>query len=164
MNKNESLTALSQALKLEQEGRAFYLQAAEKTRDERGKALFLSLADDERLHAEMIQRQLHAVEGDGLYVPLPDVDVEAVDAGQELFPLDPPAMDEKLGRDPDDLQAIFLALENEIASYDLYRQAAVATEDRAGKTMYLWLASAERTHFDLLMSNYESLVDRGSWV
>ena len=27
--------------------------------------MFLSLADDERLHEEMIQRQLHAIEGDG---------------------------------------------------------------------------------------------------
>ena len=33
------------------------------------------LADDERLHADMIQRQLHAIEGDGVYVLLPNLQV-----------------------------------------------------------------------------------------
>ena len=50
-----------------------------------------------------------------------------------------------------------LALENEIKSYDLYRNAADETDDAAGKQMYTWLASAERSHFNMLMSNYEAL-------
>ena len=33
---DKALTALSQALKLEQEGRSFYLQAAERTADAQG--------------------------------------------------------------------------------------------------------------------------------
>ena len=85
-DKKKTLTALSQALKLEQEGREFYLKAADETLDGRGKAMFLSLADDERTHAEMIQRQLHAIEGDGLYVLLPDLSVPAIDLDARLFP------------------------------------------------------------------------------
>jgi rubrerythrin len=164
MDTGKALKALSQALKLEQDGRAFYLQAAERTADEKGRALFLSLADDERIHAEMIQRQLHSLEGDGSYVPLPDLNVQPIDAAEQLFPLQGPAVSEKLGDNPDDAQAIFVALENEITSYDLYRHAAAATGDHSAKAMYLWLAAAERTHFNLLMSNYEALVDRGGWV
>src|SRR5450756_2394421 len=63
MSSVESLRALSQALRLETEGLAFYLQAATETIDPKGKALFASLADDERKHQEMIRQQLHAVEG-----------------------------------------------------------------------------------------------------
>ncbi|MBC7257118.1 MAG: hypothetical protein H5T66_13550, partial [Chloroflexi bacterium] len=48
VDKDKALTALSQALKLEREGRAFYLKAAEEVRDERCRKTFLSLADDER--------------------------------------------------------------------------------------------------------------------
>ena len=163
-DRDKALTALSQALRLEQEGRSFYLQAAERTADAQGRAMFLSLADDERQHAEMVQRQLHAIEGDGAYVLLPDLSVPAIDLGAKLFPPERQALDTKIGKQAGDLQALFLALENEIKSYDLYVKAAKETTDAAGKQMYQWLASAERTHFNLLMSNYDSMADKGGWV
>jgi len=57
-----------------------------------------------------------------------------------------------------------VALENEVKSYDLYRGAADAAKVAAAKEMYTWLAAAELTHYNLLMANYESLVDRGGWA
>lgn len=164
MNKQQALQALSQALKLEQQGRAFYLQAAEETVDAKGKALFLSLADDEVKHAEMIQRQLHALEGNGAYVLLPDLDVKPIDLGKELFPPERKKVDERIGVDPREIDALHVAIDNEIQSYNLYKKAAQETTDETGKQMYLWLADAEVGHFNLLMSNYESLVSMGGWV
>lgn len=163
-DKNKALTALSQALKLEQEGRQFYLKAAEETVDAHGKAMFLSLADDEKMHAEMIQRQLHAIEGDGAYVLLPDLAAKAIDLDAKLFPPEQRAIERKIGVNPSEIDALHVALENEIKSYDLYRAAAKEANESAGKQMYQWLASAELTHFNLLMSNYESLVAGGGWV
>jgi rubrerythrin len=163
-DRSQALTALSQALKLEQEGLAFYTQAAARTADAKGREMFLSLADDERQHADMIQRQLHAIEGDGLYVLLPDLNVPAIDFGAKLFPPERQAMETKIGAQAGDLQALFVALENEIKSYDLYIKAAQETANAAGKQMYQWLASAERTHFNILMSNYEAMAEKGSWV
>ena len=55
-----------------------------------------------------------------------------------------------------------MALENEIKSYDLYVKAAQETVEAAGKQMYQWLASAERTHFNLLMSNYDAMSEKGT--
>ena len=164
MATDKGLAALSQALKLEQQGRAFYLQAAEETLDEKGKAMFLSLADDEATHADIIQRQLHALEGDGAYVLLPDLSVKPIDLGVELFPPDREKLEAKIGVDPSEIDALHVAIGNEIASYNLYRKAAQAADSPAGKQMYRWLADAEVTHFNLLMSNYESLVSLGSWV
>lgn len=164
MNKQQAFQALSQALKLEQQGRAFYLQAAEETLDAKGKALFLSLADDEVKHAEMIQRQLHALEGDGVYVLLPNLDVKPIDLGKELFPPERTKIDERIGVSPGEIDALHVAIDNEIQSYNLYKKAAQETTDEAGKQMYLWLADAEVGHFNLLMSNYESLVSMGGWV
>ena len=162
--KTKSLQVLSQALKLEQEGRAFYLQAAELTLDEQGRAMFLSLADDEVKHAEMITRQLHALEGDGKYVLLPDLGVEAIDADAKLFPPEKKQIEASLGVDPSVIDALHLALEREVQSRDLYAQAAKDATDAAGKQMYLWLVGAETTHFNLLMANYEALSERGGWV
>jgi len=164
MDKNAALQALSQALKLEQEGREFYLKAAEESLNEKAKALFLSLADDERMHAEMIQRQLHAIEGGGSYVLLPDLDVPAIDLGARLFPPERAKVEARIGKDPNELDVLHVALENEIRSYDLYRQAAAAIDPEEGRMMYRWLANAELTHFNLLMSNYESMLAMGGWV
>jgi len=160
--KDHALQVLSQALKLEQEGQAFYNQAAESTLDAKGKAMFGSLADDEALHAEMIQRQLHALEGDGKYALLPDFDAPAIDLGAKLFA--PEKVEAKAGVSASDVDALHVALENEIKSYELYAEAAKASDDPNAKQLYGWLASAETTHFNLLMSNYESLVSLGGWI
>jgi rubrerythrin len=163
-HKNQALTALSQALKLEREGRAFYLQAAEQSYDARCRATFASLADDERLHAEMIERQLHVMEGSGRYVLLLDLDAPDIDLNVKLFPQERSQVAARVGAGPSELDALHVALENEIKSYDLYRRAAMETEDEAGKRMYTWLAAAEMTHFDLLMANYEAINTAGAWV
>jgi rubrerythrin len=164
MAENATLKVLSQALKLEREGREFYLKAAEEADDEKGRAMFLSLADDETKHADIITRQLHGIEGGGTYVLLPQLDAPAIDLGRQLFPPELSKVVAKIGTNPDEVSALHVALEMEIKSYDLYRSAARDTADVAGKTMYQWLASAEMTHFNLLMLNYESIVSGGSWV
>jgi len=46
----------------------------------------------------------------------------------------------------------------------MYRVAAQETGDPQGKATYQRLAGAERTHFNLVMSNYEHLVDTGRWA
>lgn len=159
-----TLKVLSQALGLEQEGRAFYLGAAESTPNEKGKAMFLSLADDEKAHLEMIQRQLHAVEGDGSYVLLPDLDVPEIDLEAKLFPPDHEEARSRIGANANALDALHVALEIEIRAHELYRNAAQETVDESGKRMYVWLADAEMTHFNLLMTSYESFVATGGWV
>lgn len=162
--RDAALEALSQALRLEQEGRAFYLQAARDTVDEKGQAMFQSLADDEAKHLDMIQRQLHAIEGGGNFVLLPDVEVPDIDMERRLFPPDADAIRAAADRASNELEVLHMALDNEMRSYDLYHAAAKSTVDEAGRAMYLWLAQAEMEHFDLLMSNWESLTAMGGWV
>ncbi len=163
-DRDKALTALSQALKLEREGRAFYLKAAEEVRDARCRKTFLSLADNERMHEEMIVRQLHTMEGSGRYVLLPDLEAPAIDLQAKIFPPDLGKAAEQVRTSRSELDALHIALENEIRSYDLYRHAAIETEDEAGKRMYTWLAGAEMTHFNLLMANYEAIARESGWV
>ena len=160
----QALNALSQAIKLEQEGRAFYEQAAKEVSDSRCQATFTSLAEDERMHEEMIKRQLRAVESDGKYVTLPDLVVPDIDLGAKLFPPKRGDAEQKLGHNPTEIQALHLALDNEIQSYNLYVNAAQETTDEAGCQMYQWLAGAEMTHFNLLMSNYQAIVEASGWA
>jgi len=159
-----ALQALSQAARLEEEGLAFYQEAARRVPDERAERVLLSLANDERRHLEMIRRQVHALEGEGHYVLLPDITAPAIDLEQQIFPPEREAADARLGEDPGELDILHVALENEIRSYDLYRRAAREVDDPAGREMYRYLAGAELTHFNLLMANYESITQAAGWV
>jgi rubrerythrin len=163
MSSVESLQVLSQALKLETEGLAFYLQAATEAIDPKGKALFASLADDERKHQDMIRKQLHAVEGNGVYVLLPNLNVQPIDLAQPIFAPAKTAAEQRSLEDLNELEVLTIAINNEIKSYDLYRKEALKVSG-AGKLMYQWLAAAEMVHFNILMSNWEGINGNTGWV
>ncbi len=155
-----ALQALRQAIRLEEDGYKFYAEAAERTADPRGKEMFLSLADDEKLHLRIVRDQYEALKGGKGWVSFPEVmGVEPIDLGKPLFPPDEGVIDPEAS----DIDALLFALQIENQSYELYRRAASETADSAGKAMYHRLASQERNHFDILMLNYEHLVSTGSW-
>jgi rubrerythrin len=155
-----ALQALRQAIRLEQDGYKFYTEAAERTTDPRGREMFLSLADDERLHLRIVQDQYEALSaGQGWVSFFEALELNPVDLDKPLFPPDR----ETIGPEASDIDALLFALQIENESYELYRKAASETADPAGKAMYQRLASQERTHFDILMLNYEHLVSTGSW-
>ncbi len=154
------LQALRQAMRLEQDGYQFYTKAAERTADPLGKEMFLSLADDEKLHLRIVRDQYEALSGGRGWISLSDeLELKPVDVDQPLFPPD----DEVIDPEASDTDALLFALQIENESYELYRKAASETADPAGKDMYRRLASYERTHFDVLMLNYEHLMSTGNW-
>lgn len=164
MGKDATVVALQKALKLEQQGQAFYTEAAERTVSETGKEMYRSLADDEVLHAQMIRRQIDALEaGEGWQVP--DVTLEGeVDLDSPLFPAGKEGLAEAVRPDASDRDALLFALKIENDSFALYQEQAKAASDLNARRMYAYLAAAERTHFNLLMSNFESIERYGGWV
>jgi rubrerythrin len=164
MGKNAATVALEKALELEQQGLAFYTGAAERTVNETGKEMYRSLADDEVLHARMIQRQLDALAG-GEGWQAPGVTAEGeVDLDSPLFPEGKEGLAEAVRPDASDRDALLFALKIENDSFALYQEQAKTASDLNAKQMFEYLAAAERTHFNLLMSNFESLERYGGWV
>lgn len=163
MSAASNLEALKQALALEEKGREFYNQAAERTVDPKGKKMFRSLADDEVMHANAIQRQLDALaQGEGWVAP--DFGEAEVDLETPLFPEGKVELDKAVQPDASDLDALLFALQIENASFTLYAQQAKNAQDPSARRLYENLAGAERTHFNLLMLNYEHLNQLGSFV
>jgi rubrerythrin len=155
-----ALQALRQAIRLEQDGYKFYTEVAERMSDTRGKEMFLSLADDEKLHLRIVQDQYEALKGGQEWVSFREVvEFEPVDLDKSLFPPEK----EAVSSEASDTDALLFALQIENESYELYKKAASETGDPAGKKMYQFLADQERTHFDILMLNYEHLTSTGSW-
>lgn len=164
MDTNAAVTALQQALELERSGHRFYTEAAERTQEPKGSEMFRSLAADEAMHQQVIERQIDALSAnEGWALPAGIKDVE-VDLAAPLFPKGKVDLEKVIQPDASDLDALLFALKIENDSFDLYTEQAKAAQDPTAKRLYEYLVDAERTHFNLLMLNYESLASNAGWV
>ena len=159
-----ALKALKQALELEQRGYQFYEHAAERTTDPKGSAMFRSLAGDEVLHQQVIERQIKALDaGQGWVLP-EDAGEAQADLVTPLFPEGKLELEKAIQPDASDLDALLFALKIENDSFNLYAEQAQAAHDPNARSLFEYLVDAERTHFNLLMLNYESLSSNAGWV
>jgi len=161
--KDVALDALEKAIRIEKDGRRFYLQAAEGTTDQRGKEIFLSLAQAEEEHLRIVEKQYDSLSRGRGWLALAEATGE-VDLGKPLFPPGREALEKMVRPDDSDLDALILALGFEHDSYELYRKGYTETDDPQGKAMYEYLADMEREHFETLMRSYEHLSRTGSWL
>jgi rubrerythrin len=164
MTTSAAVNALQQALELERSGYRFYTEAAERTQDAKGSEMFRSLASDEVMHQQIIERQIDALSQGGRWV-LPEGarDVQ-VDLSVPLFPEGKLELEKAIQPDASDLEALLFALKIENDSFKLYTEQAKAAQDPNARQLYEYLVDAERTHFNLLMLNYESLASNTGWV
>jgi rubrerythrin len=159
-----TLEALCQAARLEEDGHKFYTEAARRTKDPRGREMFLSLADDERSHLRIVEDQYEAVINEKEWISFPEaLECKPIDLDKPLFPPEGHELEKVVDPAASDLDALLFALQIENESYELYRQAVAEATDPAGQAMYEFLATEARTHFDILMLNYEHLASTGSW-
>ncbi len=81
-----ALSILEGAIRIEQEGREFYLLAARTTQDGRGRETFRNLADDELKHLDLVQKQYASLTRDRRWIDSPEIRPVDVDLEQPLFP------------------------------------------------------------------------------
>jgi rubrerythrin len=157
-----TLQVLQQAMKIEQEGRQFYLAAAERTQSPAGQTLFRQLAKDEEEHYRLLKGQFDVLSEGKSWVDYPQA-AKRVAALKPVFPSSPEAFQKAVGPHASDLEALWTALGTESNSYDLYRRAAQQVQSPAAKGMYRYLANVERNHYNLLLANYQTLMNSGLW-
>jgi bacterioferritin (cytochrome b1) len=152
----DELTVLTKAMKLEREGKRFYLQAAEASQDAETAGMFKTLAEDEEHHYAYIERQVNELKAGKGWVHIPELDqVKPVDAQAPIFPAGKQAP-EVLAAKPSLEDALLFGLDTEIKSYELYKNCSLEIDNPEAKQMFEKLAAAERGHFDTLMMRYES--------
>jgi len=160
----EQLKALEVAMQLERDGQAFYRKAAARTGSAHGRETFLSLADDEAQHLRILERQCNYVTSNQCFARLPEIGEPQSNWDEPLFPKDPALLNKAVRSDAGDADALLFAIQAENKSFELYRKMARETQDDAGRSMFRWLASVERGHFERLMLNYESVLRSGVWA
>lgn len=171
MDWNSPLGILRRAMQIERDGYKFYQEAAERAVGERGKKMFLGLADDEERHLRLLLIEYQAVEsGHGWIDPTQaleqDFDFDPAnpdlpgDEYPEPLPIFTPARQPSLGGD---VAALEFAMETEQLSYDLYKGAAAEQTDPAARQAYEFLAKEENHHYEILQSSRDYLVDNQTW-
>jgi len=152
------LEVLKQALKMEEDGKAYYEKARNRTKNEMGKKIFDSLIRAEESHIKKI-KQLHAsLEEKGAWpgqVPYGD-DVQIT---KNIFTEAMDGIEESVGGTADDLEALRLAGEMEKKGQKFYESRAEATTDAFEKKFYHLLAYEEGAHFISILDTIQFLED-----
>ena len=156
-----AIEQLEMAMQIEREGREFYLKAAERTRDERGKSLWKSLARDEVLHLEHLIEQRRSLVEEGQWASF------GMDGLKHLLTLEIPRIFpetvEAIEADTDEVKALETAIEIEIKARQLYEELAEKTAHPRGKALYEDLTRWEEEHRRILQSEYDYLTNTGAW-
>lgn len=152
----DDVEILSKALKLEQHGERFYADAVVQSSDPDTAKIYAQLADDEKLHADLIAREIEAIKAGKEWLTFPELDeVVPADADAPIFQVNVRLL-ERLPEEASEQDALLFALGAEVRSYELYMQGAKGSANATAREVYLKLAQMERGHFDLLMTRYES--------
>ncbi|MBN2389965.1 MAG: ferritin family protein [Anaerolineae bacterium] len=152
----ELMDVLVEAMKLESDGRKFYETIAEHMTDPEAATMFKRLAADEVDHYNYIERQYEALEAGKGWSMIPEMAAVAViDAVSVVFPPEKQVLAE-LPPNPSEEDALLFALGVEDKSFKLYHNSAQIAKDPDAKKLFMQLAGAEQTHFNILMQRYES--------
>ncbi len=159
---NEILEPLRIALKLEKEGKQFFLDAAGSTRSKIARQTFEFLAKEEDKHIDHIQKMCESVEGsqgkDLLDAGVSDADRKLAEFNARLAKL----RDEFRGSS-DDSTAYNMALKFENGAEEFYDRMMKESSDPRVKKFYKWLIEEESMHSRLLKSCLKFVEDPAVW-
>jgi len=155
------LKILGNAIEMELEGKAFFEEVANKSRNRRTKGTFMSLVKQEQRHVDIIGEELSRLEKGLDWASLGEMKSSA-----PTYPKLSVFRDNEFRRlkfDPEsgELEALKLGMEVEKKSIEYYRSAGVQTPEPKAKEMFYWLVGEEAGHLTILSAEYENRTKSG---
>ena len=156
------LEVLQTALQMEIDGKEFYEKAAQKSGNELATELFQQLAREEDSHR---QKFVEIYEAYKRRQSWPDIEAPSEEGTKlrSLFARATEALGTKSRVARDELEAIKVAIDMEVESFNLYHSRAEQTTVATEKRFYEALAGEERQHQLALSDTYEYLCDPAGW-
>lgn len=151
--------ALRDAIRLETDGRDFFLKASEKTSDYFGRIIFRSLAEEECRHIERINAIDRSLGEKGEW-PFPEGGAE--ERGENIFEKARKQMDETVRDRTDDLAAVKIAMDLEEKGIQYYSDLAAKAADPRERQFYERLAAEEKRHLEILENTWSTIAEHGS--
>jgi rubrerythrin len=162
---DEMRKAAETAFKMEQDSIDFYTEAAKKTTNKLGRAMFESLVKDEKRHLQALGRLMKEV--------APSMAAEEILPGRggtfksklsTVFSEARREIDERIPAGADDLEALTLAMDLETKGHRFYTETAAKAENNTVRDVYLMLRREELEHFSFLQNTYQYLDNSGDWL
>jgi rubrerythrin len=153
-------TLISEAIKLEINGQAFFDHAAEVTENTLGKKMFTRLAQEEVKHLETFSRLFSSViKSDDWKKQVRSEELKGPSAViQQLAD----RMKRAVGKS--EVEALRIGMELEQKAVDFFSGTAAGMADAAAKQIFEKIADEERFHYDLLLAQYDSVTGSGFWL
>ena len=146
---------LLDAYRAEQEGFHFYTMAAGAAEDEKGKEIFLKLADDERQHAEFLKAQYESIRKTG------KPNLQVVLGPKSEYPGSSPIFSESIRARIQsahyEMTALSIGIQLELDAVKHYNKLAEAAEDETVYKFFKELAEWESGHYRALLDQQEAL-------
>ncbi len=153
-------TLIQEAIKLEINGQAFFNQAAEITRNELGKKMFVHLAKEEVKHLEAFSRLFSSViKSDEWKKQVEREQLKGPSAVIEEL-----AQRMKRAEGQSEIEALRIGMELETKAVEFFTRSASGMDDAEAKEIFEKIADEERFHYDLLLAQHDSVTGSGFWL
>ena len=156
------LEPLRIALKLEIEGKQFFLEAASTTKSRLARQTFEFLAAEEDRHIEQIENMCKSIEGTG-GKNLLDAGVSNADQKLTEFNNKLAELRDEIQSAEDDTSAYRMALKFENGAEEFYAKMMNESDNPRVKKFYKWLIEEEEMHSRLLKSCIKFIDDPAGW-
>jgi rubrerythrin len=164
MEKEQARTieVLQLAVQMEVDGKKFYQKASRKSSNKLAKELFQQLAKEEDVHRKKFVEIYKAFKRGQNW---PDIEPPSEKGKRikSLFAEATKALGSKFKVAESEFEAIKIAMDMEVKSYNLYHSQSTESTLPVEKRFYQTLAGEEREHHLALLDSYEYLSDPVGW-
>lgn len=152
--------AIKEAIRLEINGRKFFMHAADITEHEEGKKMFRFLADEEVNHMKVFGKLFSQI--------LESEDWKQYIRDEELrgeSPLVEKLKDRMKNEEgKGEVEALRVGMELEKSAIDFFSKASFGADDSTARKIFREIGEEEKFHFDLLQAQYDSVTHSGFWL
>jgi rubrerythrin len=157
-----TIKVLQLAVQMEADGKEFYQKASRKSSNKLAKELFRQLANEEDAHRKKFVEIYEALKR-GQNWPDAGSPFEKGKRLKSLFAEATKALGSKFEVAESEFEAIKIAMDMEIRSYNLYYSRSKESTIPVERRFYETLAGEERGHHLALLDSYEYLSDPVGW-
>ena len=159
---DKTLDALKIAIKMEIDGKEYYLKASQESGNELGKELLQSLAAEEDVHRQKFEQIYNAIRNKKAW-PVTDFQPDGGKRLRTIFATATEEIGSNIKAPATELDAVETAMDMENKTHDFYKSQGESATYDAERDFYHTLAAEEREHHLILLDYYEYLKDPAGW-
>ncbi|MCE5312884.1 MAG: ferritin family protein [Nitrospiraceae bacterium] len=150
------MNSVELALKMETDAVNFYTEASGMSGYPAGSRMFLSIAQDEKRHIEMLNRLLRNID-------LTLQESNPVKTVKTIFEEMKDKMMQRVKASDDDMEAFRIAMQMEKEGVEFYKKAAEEAGTDKERMLFDMLILEEEKHYQMFSNTYSFMTDTGNW-